>query len=215
MTRAELAQQPPNPRLDWPRFPSSTLADGRRLFRAARRSPWWFCACGGCRFDLRPPRGTCYLGTDPVSALLESIGVEWTAGRPLSPAFLLQRRVYTWAVTRPTRLADLVSRRAVGFNVTNELSAMTPYAVPQLFAELFDRVLSGRRRAFDGIRFRTRFDTAPAPRGIALFGDAGLLTAPPSAVRDVDDELVEELGALGVLVQDPPGLADLDVATDP
>lgn len=215
MTRARLAQGLPDPRLDWSRFPRSTLAVGQRLYRAARRAPWWFCACGDCRFDLASPRGTCYLGTDAVSGLLESIGVEWTTGGPVTRAFLHQRKVYTWEVSTRTALANVVSRRAVGYRVTNELSDMTPYTVPQAFAAVLDGVLHGRRHAFDGIRFRTRFDTGAATRGVALFGDEGLLSTRSVQVRDVDDALVDELCALGVLVEDPPVLAELEVATDP
>jgi hypothetical protein len=200
--------------LDWPRFPRRSLAAGRRLYRFARRSPWWFCTCGDCRFDLASPRGTCYLGTDPLAGVLESIGMEWTTGRPMTRDFLELRQVHSWEVSARTPLADLVSRRAVGFKVTNELSDMTPYTVPQSFAALFDSVLRGRRRAFGGIRFRTRFDTGALVRGVALFGDEGPLATPSAAVHDVDDALVDGLSALGVVVSDPPGLAELEVATD-
>lgn len=92
---------------------------------------------------------------------------------------------------------------------------MTPYIVPQMFADLFDDVVNGRRRVFGGIRFRSRFDTGAAARGVALFGDEGLLATPSSTVRGVDDVLIRELSALGVVVADPPALAQLDIASDP
>lgn len=112
-------------------------------------------------------------------------------------------------------LANLSSRKALGFKVTNELSDMTPYDIPRASAALFDRVTRGGRRAFDGIRFRSRFDTGATTRGVALFGDHGEHKAWTSAaVREVDEGLLQELRALGVVVVDPPALADLDQAPD-
>jgi hypothetical protein len=32
--------------------------------------PWWFSTGGHGRFDLPPPRGTCYLADDEMGALL-------------------------------------------------------------------------------------------------------------------------------------------------
>jgi hypothetical protein len=62
------------------------------------------------------------------------------------------------------RLANLTNRRALGYGVTNELSSMARYRVPQQYAEVFDQTRGQRGgRRFHGIRYRTRF--APGPLG--------------------------------------------------
>ena len=214
VSREEVAQQLPAENQDWRTFPASTLRAGTLLYRAARRgrSPWWFCSDGDCRFDLTGERGTCYLGTDAVSGVLETIGPEWLSGRTLSPGFVRLRVLHTWRLAEPKRMANLVSRRAVGFRVTNELSSMTPYDVPQAFAQLFDGLRRSGRPVFEGIRFRTRFDTDPHARGVALFGAAGNAEDPRSDAREIDDDLLDELRDLGMVIEELPALWELDLA---
>lgn len=217
MTRASLAQQAPDPDLDWATFPAFRPRTGTVLWRAARRGrePWWFCTCGSCRFDLDAPRGTCYAGTDELSGILENIGYEWASGSPLTLAFLrgrtLHASVAAGLVDGP--LANLTSRKAVGFRITNELSDMTPYDVPRAFARLVDAARNGSRRAFGGIRFRTRFDTGITTRGVALFGDAGLRTGVSATEQEITDELVEALVELGLNIDGPPPVSALTVVT--
>lgn len=211
--RERLAQQAPDLSLDWRTFPRSGLPVGRRLYRAARHTPWWFCACGGCRFDLDEPRGTCYLATDPVSGLLESIGPEWATGRPLTRAFVTGRTVHALDLPQRVTLANLTSRKAIGFRVTNELSDMTPYDVPHAFATLFD---GGDRPK----RARVRRPPVPQPFGHRRYDPRGGVIrrsrrADVVDLREVDEPLLDELRALGVLVTDPPALADLHQAPDP
>lgn len=217
MTRASLAQQAPDPDSDWATFPTHRPRTGAVLWRAARRrrEPWWFCTCGGCRFDLDAPRGTCYAGTDELSGILESIGYEWASGSPLTLAFLRSRTLHT-AVTadlldRP--LANLTSRQAVRFRITNELSDMTPYDIPRAFARLIDAARTGSRRVFGGIRFRTRFDTGNTARGVALFGDAGPRTGVSATEQEITDLLVDALVELGLTIDRPPPLSMLTVVT--
>jgi hypothetical protein len=64
-------------------------------------------------------------------------------------------------------LADLASRRAIGFDVTNALADTAPYDVSQQWASRF---VSER---LDGVRYRTRFDTGQRAGGIAVFGAPG------------------------------------------
>src|SRR5690606_5570920 len=54
-------------------FPVWHVHAGTVLCRvtAAEHGPWWFSSTGEGRFDLVPPRGTCYLADDEVAALLE------------------------------------------------------------------------------------------------------------------------------------------------
>ncbi|MBT2539656.1 hypothetical protein J7E99_02760 [Streptomyces sp. ISL-44] len=214
-SRDVVAQRDPDPHLPWAEFPKAVMKPGRFVYRAAKRDkgPWWFCRCGECRFDLPPPRGTCYTGTDEVSGILESIGMDWCAGEPaigLIPKLVKERVVHAYELPKSVNAANLSSRRAVGFKVTNELATMTPYGVPQKYAQVFDQT-RGKRRAhqFLGIRFRTRFDTGAISHGLALFDDEGERSWPSSA-RDIDEELLAKLRALGVFVEEPPGLAKPD-----
>lgn len=214
MSRNSVAQKPPDPGLDWAKFPLSRLRAGTLLWRAARRGrePWWFCTCGDCRFDLDPPRGTCYAGADELSGILESIGYEWASGQPLTLAFLRMRTLHSSAEVLTGPLANLASRKAVGFRVTNELSDMTPYDTPRAFARLLDAARKAGRQVFAGIRFRTRFDTGSTTRGVALFGDAGLRSGVPTVEHEITDELVDALTALGLVIDVPPALPALTLA---
>lgn len=217
MSRASPAQQAPDPDLDWSTFPASRLRAGTVLWRSARRgrAPWWFCTCGDCRFDLAAPRGTCYAGTDELTGILESIGHEWAGGSPLTLAFVRGRTLHAAPAADLLEgpLANLTSRRAIGFRITNELSNMTPYDVPRAFALLVDGARTGRRRTFGGIGFRTRFDTGPATRGVALFGDAGLRTGVGATEQEITDELVDALLELGLSIDSPPLLSALTVVS--
>jgi hypothetical protein len=131
--RLRVVQSPPDDDADLRRFPRRTLRAATVLHRVARRAPWWSCSDGLCRFDLRAPHGTCYLAHDDVGALLEVIGAE-LAGGVVSEEFLAARRIHRLALDADVVLADTASRRAAGFGVTNELSSMADYAIPQAWA---------------------------------------------------------------------------------
>lgn len=198
-------QRSPDPALPWHRFPKRGLDAGTRLWRAARRAPWWYCSGGDCRFDLPWPRGTCYFGLDAVCGLLESVGAEWVSGRPLTAQFVTERTVYGIDLRAALSLADLVDRAAAGFRVTNELSTMTPYDIPREFAGLFDAL------GVAGLRYRARFDPGESARGIALFGPAGLHPDRADEEQPVDEGLLGELRKLGLVIEDPPALGELTV----
>lgn len=175
------------------------------LWRAAQKSPWWYCSCLACRFDLPSPRGACYLGTDELVGVLESIGAEISNG-VIAQEFLDRRRLFQWTPPGPLRAADLVSRRAVGFNVTNELSTMTPYTVPQTWAGAFDGA------GFAAVSYRTRFDTGATSRGVAHFGPAGTAGRKVGPGKPIDDALRQRLEReCGVVVAPPPSLSALTV----
>jgi hypothetical protein len=185
------------------------VRDGSSLWRATRQSPWWYCSHLDCRFDLPEPAGTCYLGTDELCGVLESIGTELGNG-VVSSEFLDARRLYRWRLPRALRLANLVSRRAVGFGVNNELSAVTPYDLPQQWAAALYAA------GFEGIRYRTRFDTGASARGIAHFGNSGVAARPPGTGRPIGQELRDRLRKeCGIRVVPPPELGDLEIAPDP
>jgi hypothetical protein len=183
------------------------LRRGRRIFRAARAepgTPWRFCTCGACRFDLDAPDGTLYAGDDPLVGVIETIGPH-LAGTTISRRFLADRRIVSRLMPHDVELANIASRRAAGFGVTNELSTMTPYDIPRAWAATLHTA------GCEGIRYRTRFDTGSRAGGLALFGPAG-----ERAWRGRDEgsaaapAIVERLrNECNVGVADPPRLNQL------
>jgi len=215
-TREFVVQHEPDPKLSWPDFPQWYLRKKAFLYRAVRngRGPWWFCSCGNCRFDLSDPRGTCYTSIDPLCGLLECIGIDWCTKEDESvfeASFLQKWTIHVLRVERTIHLANLTHRRALEFKVTNELSNMSQYRVPKLFARTFDEAKGTRGLpTFNGIRYRTRFDTGPRPNGVALFGQHGEQPWPTMTI-EVDDEIVSQLRLIGIQIEDPPSLAALEI----
>lgn len=202
MTRQRTVQSAPSRRVEG--FPTRSV-DGP-YFRAARHAPWWFCRCGNCRFDLvddaSSPTGTLYAGTDPLTGIVEVIGPELIGGI-VSIAFLQQRTVWEINYNRPLRLASLAHPRALSFGVTNELSTMVPYHVPQQWASAFHHA------GFDGIHYRTRFSTTDTATGVALFDDAGEHVWPCAALCRADDQsVVAQLEGIGISVMRDVPLAE-------
>jgi len=179
------------------------------FYRAARESPWWFCTCGDCRFDIQGEHhsglGTLYAGSDPITGVVEIIGPEMIE-RPISRAFLAERMIWTLSYDRALVLADLIQETALGFGVTNELSTMVPYDVPQAWAEAF------ADENLDGISYRTRFSTGKQTTGIALFDEAGAhdWVALPYCRAD-DEEIVATLKNRLIDVEDIPLSSSMDV----
>lgn len=198
VTRQRAVQGPPPDDLD--QFPVRSH-DGA-FYRVAKFGPWWFCRCGGCRFDLMgvgdASRGTLYAGTNPITGVLETIGPEMV-GRTVSSEFFRDRTVWVLAYDRALKLADLCHGSAVGFGVTNELSIMTPYEMPQAWAVALDA------DGWDGIAYRTRFSTGTAVTGLALFDTAGEHDWPRQEHLPADSpEIRAELARLGIDVVDGP-----------
>jgi hypothetical protein len=144
------------------------LAPERTLWRVARdgHGPWWFGSSLQGRFDLPPPDGTCYLASDDLGALLEILGPDLLPGAGAPSSLLAGRRLWAVSVPRRQRLADTIGERAVAW-VTGELSTITPYHLPQVWALAF------RRNGFDGLRYAARHRTGRRPFVVALFGTAG------------------------------------------
>src|SRR4029450_991876 len=67
---------PPPPPEHLVAFPVWHVHAGTVLCRVTTSGlgPWWFSSDAHGRFDLAPPRGTCYLADDEVTALLEGLG---------------------------------------------------------------------------------------------------------------------------------------------
>jgi hypothetical protein len=157
------------PSEDLTHFPAFALRAGEILFRIRRadRSPWWFGSTGAGRFDLSPPRGTCYLAEDPLGAFVEVF-----REAHLVPEEAVRRRVQSHlGLPRPLRLADCAALALTG-------------AWAAAFATA----------GFDGIRYLLSHDPAQRLVGYALFGDAGEAhdaeTWPPGEAREIGVEVL-------------------------
>ncbi|NOX23696.1 MAG: RES domain-containing protein [Actinobacteria bacterium] len=202
---------PPEPLLDLADFPAVTLRSNQRFFRCSRSSngPWWFASTGAGRFDLNAPRGTCYLATDPVMAVVEALGP--TAGnRLVTPEWLEQRTVRLLRLPRPVRVANATDRAANGFGVTLEISTIVPYAIPRAWATALDDV------GFGGIAYLLRHSSSPE-RGIALFGTAGERTSWRRGIaRSLDRSIVRALERhFAITVSEIPSSRSLTFANPP
>ena len=197
---------PPDPD-DLDGFPAWHVHAGTTLCRVTTSGlgPWWFSSDGQGRFDLEPPRGTCYLADEEVGALLEVLGpiVVVSAG--------WARRLVLWYLDLPDqcRAADTTVRSARGFGVTAELASITPYDLPQRWAAAFARA------GYEGVRYRVRHDPGGS-RALALFGPAGERTRwPLGRRRAVDDDLLALLeDETGIPVAPVPRVRDLGEVLD-
>ena len=168
MTRDSVALRPPSRPLQ--HFPGCELTASQALHRGHNKGngPWWFSSSsGGGRFDLTPPRGTCYLALDELTAIRETVGAALATTGIISEDFAAVRQLSTLVVPHAHRMADTCADAAADFGLTRELSSMTPYSVPQEWAAAFDAV------SFTGLRYQTRFTTGPSANAVALFGEAG------------------------------------------
>lgn len=209
VSRERIFQQPPDPDRDYRGFPRRTLAAGMTWFRqhAASCGPWWFSCSGAGRFDLADPYGTCYLAASPQSAVREGIGPD-LAEHGQVPASLIDGRVVS-ALPLPETVtaANVDSPRAVDhYGVTAELTAMTPYDVPQAWANTLHRA------GFDAVIGRLRFAGA-RDRGLALFGEQGHRTAWPTDPHPVTARGVA--ARQGITIVDPPATDQITIVGSP
>lgn len=143
--------------------------DTRRTFwRVVREGhgAWWFGSALQGRFDLPAPNGTCYLASDDLGAILETLGPQLLPGG-LAPASLLHGRLLrAIRVPHRQRLANCLAQRASKW-VTAEISTLTPYNLPQAWAKAFHGA------GFKGVRYTPRHSTSRRIYSIAVFGPAG------------------------------------------
>ena len=165
--------QPP---ADLSRFPEYLLPARRplyRVYRPDRGSPWWFSGSGGGRFDLLDGvHGTCYVAAARIGAVVETLG-RFAA---ISQEDANTRSVAVLTCGRDLRIADLTSRRALGFRVTAEIHSTTDYVLPQTWAAAL------HARGFEGLRYRLSHDPSARLTGYALFDqtdDAASRWPPP------------------------------------
>lgn len=196
---------PPSPD-DLLDFPVWHVHAGTVLCRvtSAGLGPWWFSSDARGRFDLAPPRGTCYLADEEVGALLEVLGPVTV----VSPAWAARLRMWHLGLPYQCSAADTTVRTARGFGVTAELASMTPYDVPQQWAAAF--AAAGHQ----GVRYRVRHDPAGS-RALALFGAAGERRWPRGRSQRVGERLLRRLAVdANVRVAPVPTVEDLGEVWD-
>jgi RES domain-containing protein len=147
-------------------FPRRTLRGNRTMYRIYQTAngAWWFSSDGSGRFDpVGTGHGACYLAERPLGSWVEVFRKQMA----IAEFALNARALLEVQIGRDLRLADLTSRRALGFGVTASLGADRTYTDSQTFA--CDAVTAG----FDGIRYLVRHDPAQQLYGIAVFAAAG------------------------------------------
>ncbi len=147
-------------------FPRRTLRGDRTVYRIHKstRSPWWFSCSGEGRFDpLGTELGACYLAEAPLGAWVEV----FRKRQLLAEAEIPGRSLLAVTLGRDLRLADITSRRALGFGVTATLGAGEQFHDSQAFAK------QAANDGFDGVRYLLRHDPAQKLYGLALFFQAG------------------------------------------
>ncbi|MDQ6752792.1 MAG: RES family NAD+ phosphorylase [Actinomycetota bacterium] len=157
------------PGADLTQFPRWTLTPDAPIYRAvtADRAPWWFGSDGTQRFDLAPPRGTCYVAMDIETAIREKGRRSVLSKNVLDPAFLASFEVYELRLPARVSLADTSSAEAVRFGINREISTIEQYRLTCQWAEAFDMA------GFDGIRYASRFTSSAAGNAVAVFGQQG------------------------------------------
>jgi hypothetical protein len=100
-------------------FPARDVPAGYPLFRIHRRgrAPWCFSHDRSGRFDLSPPRGTCYLAEEPLGAFVEVFRTTALVSE------VRARRLSVLRLDRPLVLANCTSRRVRAFDVTAAIHA--------------------------------------------------------------------------------------------
>jgi hypothetical protein len=187
-------------------FPVWHVHAGTVLCRvtASEQGPWWFSSSAHGRFDLDPPRGTCYLADDEVGALLEVLGPIAV----VSPVWAGRLSMWHLGLPQQCSAADTTVRAARGFGVTAELASITPYDLPQRWAAAFAAV------GLQGVRYRVRHDPGGS-RALALFGAAGERRWPRGRRQQIGGALLRRLAAeAGIRIAPAPAVADLGEVWD-
>ncbi|MHB1986367.1 MAG: RES family NAD+ phosphorylase [Acidimicrobiales bacterium] len=174
------------------RFP--TLAKDRipelvhRVHRVDRE-PEWFTDDALYRWAPPPEPavsfGTCYVATDPLTALMEVVG-DFDV---VTPDMLASRALATMSI-QAGQFADMENPAIASFGLDRRISIGDDYGACQRWAKAL--WLAG----FNGVHYEPRHD----PRGsgftaLALFGDPGHQPAQVRLVDDgpIDDAIIAEL----------------------
>jgi hypothetical protein len=129
--------------------------------------PWWFSARDTTpdpgRFDLRAPRGTCYLAENPAGAIIERVAEpDADDPAPVTVDALSALRIWSGQLDDGSGLADTTVASVP--RLTGELATIVPYDLPHAWVDALDG--SGA----SGILYRARFASVSA---VGLFGPAG------------------------------------------
>lgn len=153
------------PPADFSGFPRHRLKTSHALFEIhlLGQSPWWFSSSGAARFDLRPPRGTCYFAEDPLGSFVEAFRDIGTVDQ----ADVDARRLSRLSVPTSAVVADCATPRARSFGVTAAIHSTEDYTKTQQWASAFAAA------GFAGIRYLVSHDPSQRLVGVALFGNAG------------------------------------------
>jgi hypothetical protein len=169
-------------------FPRRTLRGDRTIHRIHRSTTasWWFSSDGSGPFDpVGAGLGACYLAERPLGAWVEV----FRKSMLLAEGEISARSLFSVELGRDLRLADVTSRRALGFGVTASVGAGEDYRESQAFAA--GAVDAG----FHGIRYLVRHDPAQRLFGIAVFGEPGAAVAsgprcPAGTEAELSDALI-------------------------
>ena len=145
-------------------FPESVLRYGRSLWRVHRRELEPSQPGHGDRFGLLPKRGTCYLAGDEMTAIAETL---IRGSSAIDASDLEERVIRQMPLHKDFRLADTKQRMCSRFGITRELSTISDYILPKLWAE------SLANAGFDGIVYWPRFDMPETAMNVAIFGRQG------------------------------------------
>jgi hypothetical protein len=144
-----------------------------RVFRADRRSPWWFAGVHPGddpnkhgRFDLPRPLGTCYLALTPIAAVLETLYGFDSGLLPVSE-LAGRLRAEVPAPRSAPAAANVTSPKARGSGATAALWAGSERRITQRWALALHR--AGWRALHAGIAH----DPTGRQRSVALFDVAG------------------------------------------
>lgn len=160
------------------------------VFRVHRlgREPEWFTDGAGFRWDPPPGSGatfgTCYVATDPLTALMEVVGDLLALTRDQIDG----RALATLMFPDVDRLADMTSPEIARWGLDRRISVGDFYDVPQRWA------LALRLAGYSGVYYEPRHHPGGGA-SIAIFGDPGYQPTQIRLVSDdpVGDDLVDEL----------------------
>lgn len=168
MNRQQPTLRAPRVDEDLGRFPAYSMETRRTYWRVVREGhgPWWFGSTLNGRFDLPAPNGTCYLASDDLGAILETLGPQLLPGGLAHESLLHGRQLRGLRAPHRHRVANCLAQQASKW-VTAEISTLTPYSVPQAWAKAFYRT------GFSGVRYAPRHSTSRRTYSMAIFGPAG------------------------------------------
>lgn len=174
-SRESVALREPGGR-DLSSFPTVSIPASTQLYRGHRTAngAWFFSNEGAGRFDLDAPRGTCYLGVDPDTAVREVLGPTLHNLGGVDEEFAAQRVISQLHLPDTRTVANLCDKRAADYAVTREIHTITPYDKTRAWARALDAIA-------DGVQYESRFTTAAHANAVAIFDAAGPKSWPADA----------------------------------